>query len=268
MAKNYFLLWSCILCFGLLSQVIAVNLASSESLTTSLVPRQQDDLICQSQRAASYYGLGVRLGIYATWIQSLLANAIMPGEVTAALDKNTIFLFTLLIAMVKCSSMGMLLQIDGLILMHLSGGYIFGILSIWGYRTCLYAKRGTKAIERFGGFGTHFRLLVSLSQSAYGWWYWTYGVTGSLDPMGLSNGNPAECGTLYTFMFAKVLANGMIRRSYIGLYIGGLIYFGSMFLVSSVGAFSKVAKIVELVRTKSWAQSSRLVYATGFSRRE
>jgi hypothetical protein len=263
--------WVLILFLILLVEVHAESFPPTRDLpsaSSSLAPRSQDDLVCQTQRAPNYYGLGVRLGIYFTWLQALMANTNMPAEVASALDKNAIFLFTLLVAMVKCSTLKMLLQIDGLILTHLSSGYIFGILSIWGYRTCHYKEEGTKAIRHYGGFGTHFRLLISLGISMFGLWFWIFGVMGALDPMGPSNGNSSECGTLYTFMFSKFKANGGIRILYISMYSCCTTYFGIMLLVSSLAGYSRVAKMVQLAKANRWAETSRLRYATGFSSKE
>jgi len=89
----------------------------------------------------------------------------------------------------------MLEQIDGLILMHLSGGFIFGIFSPWGYRTRRYVDNGPKAIRFFGGFGTHARLIVSLAVSVYDLWYWMFAVIGGLFAMG----SPEEGKTLGRF---------------------------------------------------------------------
>src|SRR5512142_493528 len=90
-----------------------------------LAPRD-DPIQCQTQRAPDYYGLGVRLGIYFAWFTSYLANTMVPAEISGAMDTNAIFLLTITVAMIKCSAVQMLESIDGLILMHLSGGSIFG----------------------------------------------------------------------------------------------------------------------------------------------
>jgi hypothetical protein len=234
-------------------------------------------LHCQTSRAPDYYGLGVRLGIYFAWLQAYISNNFLPTEIASAADTNTIFLLALLVALIKCSSINMLEQIDGLILMHLSGGTIFGILSLWGYRTRLYQNEGPSAIRHFGGFGTHSRLILSLGISIYGLWYWLYAVTGSL----VSTGSPQEvgelavnppnspdCATLYTFMFAKVRADGGIRIFYVIVCVLCTIYFGIMLLASSIAAYSRLEKIKSLARQKLWADTSRLRFATGFNYHE
>jgi hypothetical protein len=232
---------------------------------------------CQTARAPDYYGLGVRLGIYFSWLQGYIANHFLPTEIASAADTNTIFLLALLIALIKCSSVNMLEQIDGLILIHLSGGTVFGVLSLWGYRTRFYTDEGPAAIRHFGGFGTHSRLILSLGVCVYGLWYWLFAVTGSLIAMGspLEIGelavhppNSPDCATLYTFMFAKVRADGGIRISYIIACTLCTIYFGIMLLTSSVAGRKRLQNIVELARQKRWADTSKLRFATGFKYHE
>jgi hypothetical protein len=244
---------------------------------SALVPRQEYQVNCKTSRAPDYYGLGVRLGIYFAWLQAYIANTMLPSEIAGAADTNTIFLLVLLIAMIKCSSIKMLEQIDGLILMHLSGGFIFGIFSLWGYRTRRYVDDGPKAIRFFGGFGTHSRLIVSLAISVYGLWYWLYAVTGSLVAMGspeevgplqINPPNSPDCQTLYTFMFAKVRADGGVRIFYIIVCICCIIYFGVMLLASSIAGWARFNKMIELGKQKRWADSSRLRFATGFKYQE
>lgn len=234
-------------------------------------------LSCQTARASDYYGLGVRLGIYFTWLQTWIANTFLSSEISGAADTNTIFLLVLLIAMIKCSSTNMLEQIDGLILMHLSGGFIFGTFSIWGYRTRQYLESGPKAIRFFGGFGTHSRLIVSLAVSVYGLWYWLYAVTGGLIAMGSKEEvgelavmplNSPNCQTLFTFMFGKVRADGGIRTFYIVVCTGCCFYFGTMLLASSIAGWARVNKMLELFKQQRWADTSRLRFATGFNYRE
>lgn len=242
-----------------------------------LIPREDNSIQCQTSRAPDYYGLGVRLGIYFAWLQAYIANNFISSEISGAADTNTIFLLVVLIAMIKCSSISMLEQVDGLILMHLSGGFIFGIFSIWGYRTRRYVDDGPKAIRYFGGFGTHSRLIVSLAVSVYGLWYWLYGVTGSLVSMGsleetgdlaVVPSNSPDCGTLYTFMFAKVRADGGIRIFYIIICTCCTVYFGIMLLASSLAGWARLNNMIELGKQQRWADSTRVRFATGFKYRE
>ncbi|KAM7213337.1 hypothetical protein V8F06_011285 [Rhypophila decipiens] len=229
---------------------------------------------CQSQFATDYYGLGVRLGVYFAWLGSYLANTILPSEFGAAMDTSTIFLLTLLIAMTNDSRTKGLTQVDGLVLMHLCGGTVFGVLSLWGYRTRLYRIHGPKAVRMFGGFGTHIRLAVSLAVSIFGFWFWLYGVNNYLTELGGPNDdqsdppNPPECGTLYTFFFAKIRADGPIRYYYTVVCAMCILYFGIMFLVSSLAGVVSFENVKGLVGFKRWSNTNRSKYATGFTDKE
>ncbi len=117
-----------------------------------------------------------------------VANVLLPSEFHNTSTTNTIFVLTLLIAMANDARTSTLSAIDGLVLMHLCGGTVFGVLSLWGYRTRMYFDNGPRAISMFGGFATHVKLFVSLGVSIFGLWFWLYGVVGGLEPMGPNDG--------------------------------------------------------------------------------
>ncbi|KYG41180.1 hypothetical protein M433DRAFT_116039, partial [Acidomyces richmondensis BFW] len=121
------------------------------------------DLDCSSTASNDYYGLGVRIGVYCTWISSWIANLFVPSEIAGALDANAIFLVALMISMFHGSATHTLAYIDGLILMQLCAGYL----------SCIYNGLG---IRHFGGLGTHFRILIVFAISTYGIWFWTKGI--------------------------------------------------------------------------------------------
>jgi hypothetical protein len=159
----------------------------------------------------------------------------------------------------------------------LFSGTIFGILSLWGYRTRHYFDEGPMAIRHFGGFGTHARLVLSLGISIYGLWYWVFAVKGSLVAMGsplevgdqaIDPPNSPDCVTLYTFMFAKVRADGGLRIVYILICILCTIYFGIMLLASSIAGRARLQRMIGLAKQKRWADTSRLRFATGFKYHE
>ncbi|KAK3369972.1 hypothetical protein B0H63DRAFT_485866 [Podospora didyma] len=238
----------------------------------SLVARDGNEFDCATDRATDYYGLGVRLGIYFAWVASYIANTILPSEFGPASDTSTIFLLTLLIAMANDSMTKGLTELDGLILMHLCGGTVFGIISMWGYRTRMYFDEGPRAVRKFGGFGTHVRLIVSLGVSVFGTWFWFRGVNGSLKKLGPNDGfdpaNPEECSVLYTFFFAKVRAAGGIRIYYIIVSLTCTAWFATMFLVSSLAGLASLDKIRGLAGFNRWTSLNRAKYATGFTHKE
>jgi hypothetical protein len=242
-----------------------------------MLSSRDDNLACQTAVASDYYGLGVRLGIYFVWLQALVANTLLPTSIGSATDTNTIFLLTLLIAMINDSVSGRLSQIDGLVLMHLCSGTVFGTLSLWGYRTRLYTDYGPAAVRLFGSYGTHIRLIICLAVSFYGFWFWGWGITGKLDPLTAQHNveplNPPECGVTYTFFFAKLRADGGIRYYYLIVCACCIAWFGAMVVVSGLAAWFSVSSFIGSYE-RHWANSakadalSRPRYVTGFKSNE
>jgi hypothetical protein len=223
-------------------------------------------LNCESITASDYYGLGVRLGIYFAWATASIANNWVPSEIAGALDTNCIFLLALLTSMLRSTHTNLLKQIDALILLQLGFGTIFGVLSLWGYRTCFYQLEGPSAIRHFGGFGTTSRIVLAGATSVFAAWFWLHGVLRTGDGLHPVKGD--GCDKLYVFFFAKLPALGGIR---IFLAVMSVIFaanFGAILVVSSIAAFSRVRRMVQLARAKQWAETSRLKYRTGFNDKE
>lgn len=149
--------------------------------------------------------------------------------------------------------------------MHLSGGTVFSVLSLWGYRTCHYQEEGPKGIRHFGGFGTHLRLLLSIAVACFGLWFWMMGIEPDTTAINVDTG---PCATVYTFMFAKVRADGGVRIFYIVACIACIIYFGIMLLASSIALYARLAKMATLAHQGRWRTSTRLHYATGLYQEE
>jgi hypothetical protein len=199
------------------------------------------------------------MGIYAAWITSWIANNAVQDEIAGALDTNAIFLFALVIAVVRCTITDLTSRIDGLMLMHLSLGTVFSSNSVWGYRTCIYKNEGQPGIRYFGGFGTHLRLLLSAAVSVYGFWFWYDGVAGSL-----LTGEP-PCDMVYTFFFGKLHVNSGLRTAYLVLFMACIVFFGVMALTSILGPLMRISKMRFLIKYHYFRTSSRLRYATGLS---
>lgn len=213
----------------------------SHDLIIILTRPARMSLDCSSEVANDYYGLGVRLGIYFTWFSSWIANNYVPSEIEGALDANAIFLLALMCSIVSGTVTRGELElryIDGLILMHLCAGYLFGCFSLWGYRTRLYRDQGRHAIKHFGGFGTHFRLLLIVAIGVYGVWFWVVGVKDGLLWLTNPDGSKkVECYPLVTFFFAKldvspVTQHTQIRFWYIFMFSCTTAYYGLMLVVA------------------------------------
>ena len=80
--------------------------------------------------------------------------------------------------------------------------------------------------------------------------------------------NPEACGTVYTFFFAKVRANGPVRFYYAVVCAFCIAWFGIMFLVSSLAGVVSFENVKGLVGFKRWSNQNRSKYATGFTEKE
>ena len=70
------------------------------------------------------------------WCTSWLANNFLPEEIIGSLDTNTIFLLALFFTVGKYSLQSNGIRvIDVLIIHQLCVGFLFSIMSLWGYRT-------------------------------------------------------------------------------------------------------------------------------------
>ncbi len=211
-------------------------MASSSTLALNLFPRHNiTGLIdCTTDYSLDYYGFGVRLGVYFVWLSSYFANTLLPDEISGSLDTNTIFLLALIVSLFNGTLTHTLFQIDGLVVLHLSSGFLFSCLSIWGYRTLHYQKDGLDGIDNYGGVGTHCRLILVTAISIYGAWFWGEGVDDGLkiaeDP----------CSQTYTWFFAYWRVDGGIKIFYRVVTIGCSIYYGTQCLVAAVTILYKI----------------------------
>jgi hypothetical protein len=226
-------------------------------------------LDCSTDNSNDYYGLGVRIGIYFVWLTSYLANNFLPSEIAGGLDTNTIFMLSLLTSIFYGTFTKQLVNTDALVLMHLSGGFLFGVLSIWGYRTLHHVREGPRAIRHFGRFGTHCRLTLSMAISAYGLWFWYNGV--KPDSSLIQNvdiDGHQECPPLTTFFLAKLLVNGGIRIFYLFICIGCSIYFGGMVLAAIFVSSLRLMRQFGLIKTDDGNKKMTAKRETGLTRKE
>lgn len=195
-----------IILFSLAQTISSTPIAQNNTngLTWELEGDPPGKLTCVSDRSSDYYGLGVRLGIYMSWLTCYISNISVSSEIAGSLDQNAIFLLALVIAMVRCATTNLLSEMDGLMLIHLMSGTVFSVLTIWGYRTCVYRDEGPRGIRNFGGFGTHLRLLLCMAVSVLGLWFWYFGVVGALL-------RPTQCILLLGYLGCKLLLIGFGR---------------------------------------------------------
>lgn len=156
--------------------------------------------VCHIEGNADFYGLGIRIGIYLQWIASLLANRYVPDAVRNLLITNTIFLLAVSIVAAQSTSAKTLRKAEALTLQHLCFGFLFSILTIWGYRV----RAKIKSKVGFSLAETSFRLVLSAAICSYGVWFWFVGNKTLSDE---------TCSTV-TFVLAKVDTLGPVRYFY------------------------------------------------------
>lgn len=234
-------------------------MASSSTPAFNLFARDNSSgpVDCTTDYSLDYYGFGVRLGVYFAWLSSYFANTFLPDEISGTLDTNTIFLLALLVSLFNGTHAHKLFQIDALIVLHLSSGFLFSSLSIWGYRTLHYQMHGVDAIRMYGGVGTHCRLMLVTAISVYGAWFWGEGVDD-----GLKIAEDPACSQTYTWFFAFWRVDGGIKIFYRVVTIGCSIYYGAMCLAAAVTILYK------LFASGHWDWKKKMTFETGLNRNE
>ena len=234
-------------------------MAPSSTLVFDLLPRNDSSapIDCTTDFSNDYYGLGVRLGVYFAWLGSYFANTLLPGEISGTLDTNTIFLLALLISLFTGTHMHNLYQVDALIVLTLSSGFLFSCFSIWGYRTLYYQNEGAKGIRHFGGMGTHCRLALIFAICVYGAWFWSEGVKDELKVA-----SDPQCMQVYIWFFATWRVGGGINIFYTVLTVCCSIYYGAMLVAAAVAVVYKPL----ISKFKKWKE--KMKFETGLNNKE
>lgn len=259
-----------LLAVALASTTLAANNAGS-SPTQSAFAQASCTLpepglpLCSFQGQTDFYGLGVRMGIYFTWLTSWLANNFLAEEISGSLDTNAVFLLAISVTVIYNSAHHQLRIIDALVLLQLCYGFLFGVMSLWGYRTMYYHRMGAQGRSSFGGFGTHMRLLLMTAISGYAVWFWFEGLDD-----GLIQCNKREaCGGLVTFFFSRVKLYGWIRTFYKISAVGCVAYYGIMTAVAIMWLAIRCFRFVKHGRA-GWKQGyeKKDEVDTGLNQRE
>lgn len=223
---------------------------------------------CTTDLAGDLYGLGVRLGVYFQWWSGWVANNFVVDEISGALDANAIFLFALIISLVSSTRTDDMTLMDGFIMLMLCAGTVWSVLSLWGYRTCVYRKEEHHdGIKRFGGFGTHLRLLLGTSVCCYALWFWTIGTRGL--PYGLSQfGDVDESCKRETVMVWNLPISGAASKIGLALTSIAAVHTVIATLSAPIAGVTRLMKLIHFVRHRMWASSTRLRFATGANQKQ
>jgi hypothetical protein len=146
---------------------------------------------------------------------SLLANLFVTEEISSSLDVNAIFLLAIFAVMLTRSYQNTLRVIDAIILLEMSYGYFFSVMSLFGCRTKFYGKVFISVM------GTYVRLFLTAATSVYSVWFWFDGIyklpSGDCDPT--------------MFLFANLPVRGHVRYFWRVMALICAIYFGVLFLL-------------------------------------
>ena len=176
-----------------------------------------------------------------TWFLIVLTNScsnFVASEMAGALDANAIFLLSVTGTVVVETVIGRIFIIDSLILIQLAMGSVFGVMSIWGFRTRYYKQRHPESEDgmmHFGGWGTHCRLLLCTIISVYALWFWAYSVANPQPTCFLRQ----DCDGLRTFLFTSLPLSGWTRYGHVIMAIGAVLYFGE-FITSVIFALDLI----------------------------
>jgi len=146
---------------------------------------------------------------------------LIPEEVSTNLDANSIFLLALFIAVAKGSFDNTITSVDALILLILSYGYFFSVLSLFGHRTRFLNDGKGVYISTIG---TYLRLMLTGAISGFAVWFWFDGIE-DLDQ--------APCEEVI-FFFRQLEVLGPIRTFYKFGSVLCLLYYGTLALIAFV----------------------------------
>ncbi|OAP62945.1 hypothetical protein AYL99_02172 [Fonsecaea erecta] len=187
---------------------------------------------------------GVRIGIYSSWFASWVSNSSLldAREICRSLDSNASFLFAIAVVVATYSTLGNIRIIDALILLLLSFGYLLSVMTLWGNRT-VPTKR-----NHFGGWGTHFRLVLVNAICAYGIWFWSVGMTDKLPQCNTRE----QCAGLKLWILVEVpIANAGIRNLVLAFWC---ILYSTMFLTAVVACMELVGEVSDDANWKDYRE--------------
>ena len=246
--------------------LVSYSLASDTQTDASTNRKYVRD--CTTQLAGDLYGLGVRLGVYFQWLSGWVSNNYLSDEINGGLNTNAIFLLAILIAVVNSTLGNEMTIMDGLVMIWLCAGTVGSVLSIWGYRTRAYREDGPTGIQRFGGFGTHLRLMLCTAVAAYSIWYWALGVHGGnkgMEAFGEVVNGPCDKPDVTVFglnVSGRTAPVALAFSFVLGLY-SVLQTFG-MFLAG----FTRIRKMAFFWTHKLEGGTTRLRFATGATQQQ
>lgn len=97
---------------------------------------------------SDFYGLGIRIGVYLQWFSAWISNTVNPAGAAANHDANTIFLTAITVATSVALSGGALQPAEAYLMLLLSNGFLFTVLSFLGLRLYLLQPSTAAVLRR------------------------------------------------------------------------------------------------------------------------
>jgi hypothetical protein len=147
------------------------------------------------------------------------------------LETNSIFLLALFATVFSFSTQPDAIRVIDVIVIHqLCVGFLFSVISLWGYRTMYYKTEGPGGRRHFSGISTHLRLVLLTMVTGYGVWFWIHGVAGGLPKID----EREACGGLVTFfVFPMRVTKWSTRGVFLTTAILSALYYGTNSSISS-----------------------------------
>lgn len=147
------------------------------------------------------------------------------------METNSIFLLALFATVFTFSIQTDAIRVIDVIVIHqLCVGFLFSVVSLWGYRTMYYKTEGPGGRRHFGGISTHLRLLLMTMVTMYGVWFWIDGVA---DGLPLTD-RREPCGGLITFFVIPMKVEKWATRGvFLTTAILSALYYGKNSFISS-----------------------------------
>ncbi|KAI0016404.1 hypothetical protein F4780DRAFT_783282 [Xylariomycetidae sp. FL0641] len=191
---------ACLLLFVFVDVAVCFPVSLSLSRSSEVLQRREPDPRCAIEANPAFYGLGIRVGIYLQWITALGSNLLLAETVGSNLTTNAVFLLALFTATVFATLQRTIHVAEVIVLLQLSFGSLFSVLSVWGHR--VRAHHGSDEPIRFPLLGSFFRLTLATALSAYGVWFWVTGARHVRQPEGCA---------AYIFLFTRADVAGGVR---------------------------------------------------------
>lgn len=187
--------------FTLATAICLSQLVNSVTLHDTRDSTDPKDLPeCSFEGNSDFYGIGVRVGFYLTWISGLVAFIFNPDDSEGQADAQTIFLIANLIALIilqvqNASDTNVVVPI--LLFYMFFGGSVIGVTSATASLGSFKNARGLKKISILIRQG--FVQLTFLGMLIYSFYFWARGFQ-------YFKTFPEVCGGTYVFPVARRLS--------------------------------------------------------------